>query len=237
MHVRSFPRRWFVALIVLLAHAVLVASYEVRITREQHDRFVKAAKVWHEPQLDDLLSGEANGYKIPDRLDCEFLPHDFPGGATPKFLCAVLDKNGSATKDVVKIKYGRNNHEIPAEVAGGNLLRHLGFGGDHMQIARTLVCYGSGCPKGDRPSEPIQPLATQSKYEILEWVSVERRMEGHELLVGDKQGFSMPELESVRRTGDENKAEADAFLLLLALAGPARYSLRYHRTQSAPASV
>ena len=67
-----------------------------------------------------------------------------------------------------------------------------------MQVARTLVCYGSGCPKGE-----------------LDWVAVERRMEGHELLVGDKQGFSIPELESVPRTGDD-KTQADAFLLLLA---------------------
>jgi hypothetical protein len=40
-------------------------------------------------------------------------------------------------------------------------------------------------------------------------------MEGHELLVGDKQGFSMSELASVSRTGLD-KTQADAFFLLLA---------------------
>jgi len=215
IHITHFRKGWSIALVVLLAHAVLAASYEVQITREQHNRFIKAAKVWHEPRPDDLLSGEPNGNKILDRLNCEFVPYNFPGGRTPKFLCAVLDESGNTTKDIVKIKYGHDNREIPGEVAGGNLLRHLGFGGDHMQVARTLVCYGNGCPKGDRPSEPIQPLAARSKYEILEWVSVERRMEGHELLVGDKQGFSMSELASLRRTSDDAKVEVDALLLLL----------------------
>jgi hypothetical protein len=216
MDIRHFRKGWPVVLIVLLAHTVLAASYEVQITREQHDRFVKAAKVWHEPLTADLLSGEANGYRILDRVDCKFVPYKFPGGRTPKFLCAVLDESGNATKDIIKIKYGRDNREIPGEVAGGNLLRHLGFGGDHMQVARTLICYGSGCPKGVRPSEPIQHLATPSNYEVLEWVSVERRMEGRELLVGSKQGFSMSELAAVRNTSNDAKIKVDALLLLLA---------------------
>jgi hypothetical protein len=216
MHLRYLRKGWFVALSVLLAHAVLAASYEVQITRDQHDRFVKAAKVWLEPQTVDLISGEANGYRILDRIDCEFVPYHFPGGRTPKFLCAVLDQRGNASKDIIKIKYGRDNREIPGEVAGGNLLRHLGFGGDHMQVARTLVCYGGGCPKGDRPSVPIQPLAGRSNYQVLELVAVERRMEGRELLVGTKQGFSMSELASIRRTSDDARIKVDAFLLLLA---------------------
>ena len=95
------------------------------------------------------------------------------------------------------------------------LLRHLGFGGDRMQIARVLVCYGNDCPKDNEPSQPIQPLPTHAPYEILNWVSAERRMEGHELLVGEKQGFTISELASIPRTG-EDKAQADAFLLLLA---------------------
>jgi hypothetical protein len=216
MHAIPVRSRSFAALIVLLAQAALGASYEISITRDQHDRLVKAAQVWREPQPQDLLSSEPNGFKILDRVDCEFVPYHFAGGATPKFLCAVLDESGRRTTDVVKIKYGSHNHEIPAEVAGGNLLRHLGFGGDHMQIARTLVCYGSGCPGGSQPSGRIQPVRTQSTYEILEWVSIERRMEGHELLAGDKQGFSLPELTAIRSISSEKKTEVDAFLLFLA---------------------
>src|ERR1700681_4573510 len=105
MHIRHFRKDWPVVLIVLVAHTVLAASYEVQITREQHDRFVKAAKVWHEPLTADLLSGEANGYRILDRVDCKFVPYKFPGGRTPKFLCAVLDESGNATNDIIKIKY------------------------------------------------------------------------------------------------------------------------------------
>src|SRR5439155_25734182 len=136
MNVRYLAGFLSVGAIVLLPQLVSASTYEVQITREQHRRFIQAARVWHEPQPDDVLSTQENGYKIVDRLDCEFLPYRFPGGATPKFLCAVLDQNGVATKDIVKIKYGLHNSEIPGEVAGGNLLRHLGFGGDHMQVVR-----------------------------------------------------------------------------------------------------
>jgi hypothetical protein len=198
MDIRGLRAFLFVGLLAQLARPVAADTYEMQITREQHQRFVNAARVWQEPQTDDAINSEANGYRIIDRLDCQFVPYKFAGGATPKFLCAVLDQNGHATNDVVKIKYGLNNREIPGEVAGGNLLRHLGFGGDHMQVARMLVCSGSGCPKA-----------------TLEWVSVERRMEGHELLVGTKQGFRIPELTSAPRTGDD-KTQVDALLLLLA---------------------
>lgn len=135
MNVKCLAGFLSVALIALLARPVSAATYEVQITREQHQRFVKTVRVWQDPQPDDILSSEANGYKIIDRVDCEVLPYKFPGGATPKFLCALLDKNGIATKDVIKIKYGLRNSEIPGEVAGANLLRHLGFGGDHMQVS------------------------------------------------------------------------------------------------------
>jgi hypothetical protein len=204
-----------VTLLTLVARPISAAHYEVGINQEQHYRFLEKAKVWQDPQPDDILSTEANGARIVDRLDCEFVPYEFAGGATPKFLCAVLDGSGVATHDIVKIKYGRTNREIPGEVAGANLLRHLGFGGDHMQVARMLVCSGNGCPKGDAPAESIAPLPGHSSREILQWVAVERRMEGHELLVGDKQGFSMSELASVSRTGLD-KTQADAFFLLLA---------------------
>jgi hypothetical protein len=198
MDIKWALRLLFVAILAVVARPASAGTYEVQITREQHQRDIKDAKVWQQPQPDDILSSDANGYKIIDELDCEYVPYHFAGGATPKFLCAVLDKDGKATKDIVKIKYGQNNREIPGEIAGGQLLRHMGFGGDHMELARKLVCRGTGCPK---------PL--------LEWVSVERRMEGHELLVGSKQGFGIRELESVDRTGDD-KTHADAFLLLLA---------------------
>ena len=186
------------AFIAQLARPAAADSYVVPITRDQHQRFINAARVWQEPQADDVLSSEANDSRIIDRLDCQFVPYKFAGGATPKFLCALLDKNGQATNDVVKVKYGLNNREIPGEVAGENLMRHLGFGGDHMRVVRQLFCSGSGCPKA-----------------TLEWVAVERRMEGHELLVGSKQGFGIRELEAIPRTGD-NKTQIDAFLLLLA---------------------
>src|SRR4029077_7676128 len=121
MKINSLRGFLVVAFIAQLARPVAADTYVVPITRDQHQRFINAARVWQETQPDDVLSSETNGARIIDRLECRFVPYKFAGGATPKFLCAVLDQNGQATNDFVKVKYGLNNREIPGEVAGGNL--------------------------------------------------------------------------------------------------------------------
>src|SRR6476661_3654972 len=47
-------------------------------------------------------------------------------GATPKFACRLPDG------DEVKVKYGRENGEVYAEVAASRLLWALGFGADRV---------------------------------------------------------------------------------------------------------
>jgi hypothetical protein len=52
-------------------------------------------------------------------------------GATPKF-------NGQLTDgEIVKVKYGRSNAEIRAEVAATRLMSALGFDADAMYALRT----------------------------------------------------------------------------------------------------
>src|SRR3977135_3087664 len=106
MDIKSLRGFLVVAFIAQLARPVAADTYVVPITRDQHQRFINAARVWQEPQPDDILSKEATGARIIERVECQFVPYEFAGGATPKFLCAVLDQNGQATNDFVKVKYG-----------------------------------------------------------------------------------------------------------------------------------
>lgn len=53
MNVKCLAGFLSVALIALLARPVSAATYEVQITREQHQRFVKAVRVWQDPQPDE----------------------------------------------------------------------------------------------------------------------------------------------------------------------------------------
>ena len=80
MNVRYLAGFLSIGAIVLLPQLVSASTYEVQITREQHRRFIQAARVWQEPQPDDILSSQENGYKIIDRLDCEQHPPLRAGG-------------------------------------------------------------------------------------------------------------------------------------------------------------
>ena len=69
-------------------------------------------------------------------VDCNYVERDM-GGNTPKFACRL------ANGDEVKVKYGRDNGEVYAEVAASRLLWALGFSADAMYPVRVR-CHG--CP-------------------------------------------------------------------------------------------
>ena len=52
------------------------------------------------------------------------------GGTTPKFDC---ERPGN---DVIRVKYGRGNPELHAEIAATRLLSALGFGADRMFVVK-----------------------------------------------------------------------------------------------------
>ena len=86
----------------------------------------------------DIRTGPPSpGGFAPDALvSCEYVDKPLKG-QSPKFFCSLGDH------DEVKVKYGRSNGEVYAEVAATRLLWALGFGADHMYPVR-VVC--RGCP-------------------------------------------------------------------------------------------
>ena len=112
--------------------------------------------------------------------------------------------------DKVKVKYGKTNGEVYAEVAATRLLWALGFGADaHVPGPRDL----SGMPgrsrgraHGDRRRALFDPAA------------IERKMKGTELEWDDTVGWSWSELDLVSdATAPKQRAQRDALKLLAAM--------------------
>src|SRR5688572_2096153 len=125
----------------------------------EHDEALRRAQVWFEPAMpieEARLGENPTGPRGPGDEDtfspdeevvCSFKP-DFVSGSTPKFDCER--PNGKK----IKVKYGRNNAEIYAEVVATRLLAALGFPADRMYVVKSVRCLG--CPPD--PFEGLQCL-------------------------------------------------------------------------------
>src|SRR5213076_2468780 len=127
---------------------------------------------------------------------CEYVEKRLKG-KTPKFICSL---NGN---DEVKVKYGRNNGEVYAEVAATRLLWALGFPADRMYPVR-VECRDCpvnfrGPPQHGRPPVLVDPAA------------IERKLPGHAIESYEDSGWSWPELDRVDESaGGAPRAQLDA---------------------------
>ena len=110
------------------------------VSPAQRMEALRRAQVWTPTDVGsmNLRAGASDPGAFPaDALvQCEYV--DKPQtGRSPKFTCSLGEH------DEVKVKYGRDNGEVYAEVAATRLLWALGFGADHMYPVR-IEC--RGCP-------------------------------------------------------------------------------------------
>jgi hypothetical protein len=110
------------------------------------------------------------------------------GGATPKFECTLPDGTQ------VKVRYGRTNPEIPAEIAATRLMSAIGFPTDRLYAVRSVAC--EGCPQ-----YPFTALRCYRRVH-LEWACMPFRSEGH------VRSFS-PVVVEVRHPGDKIESFED----------------------------
>ena len=137
---------------------------------------------------------------------------------TPKFHCQLPDGR------ILKVKYGQQNAEVEAEVAGTRLMRALGFGADDMFVVRAVHC--AGCPRF-----PFHSLKCHEKFELpalcfggplsadgvrtFASAVIERRLDGTVIEGVEDQGWSWFELDRIDPSrGGATRAEIDAFRLL-----------------------
>lgn len=180
-----------------------------------------AARVWQAPARPvseaNLRDNPPGAEFSPDQdLTCRFTDRAV-GGTTPKFYCEL------ASGEVVKIKYGAGNPELPAEVAATRLLTALGFWSDQMFVVRSVRC--EGCPpfpfKALRCAEstglPSLCFAGASSDGVVTFpfAVVERRLGGRVIEAVEDQGWAWYELASVDPAhGGSSRAEVDALRLL-----------------------
>ena len=98
------------------------------------------AQVWQPTNVKsmDVRQGprDSGAFAPMATVNCRHVEKDATG-KTPKFACVVGG-------DELKVKYGRDNGEIYAEVAASRLLWALGFGADRVYPVR-VIC--AGCPE------------------------------------------------------------------------------------------
>lgn len=140
------------------------------VTPDVRRASLQRAQVWAPTDVAsmDLRAGPTGpGAFPPDgTVECSYLEKKL-GGATPKFACVI------PPNDELKVKYGRDNGEVYAEVAAARLFWALGFGAEHIYPVQ-IVC--KGCPVAIRSDTRFS--------------SVERKMPGTDIETGQTTGWA-----------------------------------------------
>jgi hypothetical protein len=185
-------------------------------------RALASARVWQAPGVPPGkvdFSANTPGPGALDAtadVDCEFVLKP-TGGTSPKFYCKLADG------DVVKVKYGATNPEVPAEVAASRLMSALGFFVDRMMLVKSVRC--RGCPPF-----PAQALSCMEKAGVagaclqggspetvrtFERAMIERPFAGDDIEAGDEEGWAWFELDRIDPgSGGSPRAEVDALRLV-----------------------
>jgi len=164
------------------------------------------AQVWQPTNVEsmDMLRGpqDRGAFAPAATVNCRQVEKE-QSGKTPKFACMV----GS---DELKVKYGRDNGEVYAEVAASRLLWALGFGADRVYPVR-VVC--AGCPESLK-ADSRQPDGRA----VFEYAVVDREVEGYPVPGFEEEGWAWPDLDRVNSAaGGAPKAHRDALTLLAVL--------------------
>jgi hypothetical protein len=196
----------------VLAHATIVligtsvgacahlgsAQKDPYATAEMRHAAIQRAQVWAAtdvPSMDLKAGPKGSGAFPPDAtINCNYLNKKL-GGKTPKFACVI------PPDDELKVKYGKQNGEVYAEVAAARLFWALGFGAERMYPVHVNC---KGCPSAILHDEDV--------------ASVERKMPGTDIETSQIKGWAWPELDEVEpAVGGAPRAQRDALKLLATL--------------------
>ncbi|HEY2153358.1 MAG TPA: hypothetical protein VGH34_21305 [Vicinamibacterales bacterium] len=178
------------------ACAHVAASSKGLVTPDARRAAIQRAQVWSAtdvPSMDLRTGPTGRGAFAPDApVTCTYIEKKMSGN-TPKFTCVI------PPDDEVKVKYGRHNAEVYAEVAASRLFWALGFGAEHMYPV-SVTC--NGCPATVHPEDALV-------------ASIQRKMPGRELQTSKTSGWAWPELDEVQTdAGGAPAAQRDALKLL-----------------------
>jgi hypothetical protein len=165
---------------------------------------IARAQVWTPTAIPtmDVKTGPPRPDAFPflATVTCDYLPKQL-SGASPKFACRLGEG------DELKVKYGRTNAEVYAEVAATRLLWALGFGADHMYPVR-VICHR--CPA------TLAGTLLDRDHRVVDPAAIERKQPGREF--PGKEGWKWDELDAVNpELGGAPQAHRDALKLLAVL--------------------
>ena len=165
---------------------------------------IRRAQVWEATDIPskDLKAGPGGhgSFKPEETVSCTYLKKAMSGNS-PKFTCVI------PPDDEVKVKFGRENGEVYAEVAATRLFWALGFPADHMYPVRVLC---DGCPPGAAATRE-----NGSARIVFDPASIERKFKGQALETEPDSGWAWPELAKVdEAAGGAPHAQRDALRLL-----------------------
>jgi len=191
------------------------------VDQSERERALASAFVWRPPAvpigLADFTTNPSrpNSFGPTDTVACRFVP-DHVNGMTPKFRCEL------PSGEIVKVKYGRRNPEVYAEVATTRLLAALGFGADEMYLVGKITCIG--CPQFPFPALKCHAYtgarsicfagALDNDPVHFEPAVIERRMPGRVIESRPDEGWAWYELDRIDPRIGSPRRELDALRLL-----------------------
>jgi hypothetical protein len=178
------------------AHSSGASSRAIKpdVTTQVRLEAIRRAQVWSMtdvPSMDLMAGPDGPGSFAPNaRVSCDYLEKAL-GGHSPKFVCVI------PPDDELKVKFGRDNGEVYAEVAASRLFWALGFYAERMYPVR-VDC--RSCP---------------SSIQGTEMSSIQRKLAGKDIETHDTLGWAWPDLDLVDPTaGGASRAQRDALKLL-----------------------
>ena len=142
-------------------------------------------------------------------VTCTYFEAAHGKGSTPKFHCIL--PTGSVGREI-KVRYGKTNGEVYAQVAATRLLWALGFPANRMYPVK-VTCHGcSADPFTTRPTtEATAPV-------IFDPATIDEEYPGTTVENSSGEGWAWKELDQVDpKAGGATLAERDAFKLLAVL--------------------
>ena len=187
---------------------ILPAPTLEEVTPETRRGYIRRAQVWRpiDTAALDIVAGPQipGAFPFDAAVTCEFVNAGRMSGNTPKFMC----RDGG---EEYKVKYGDNNGEVFAEVAGTRLFWALGFGADAVYPVQ-ITC--RQCP--------IDPwrwrTAARLESRSYRYATIERKLEAETIETKKTAGWSWTELDLVDSTdGGAPLAHREALKLLAVL--------------------
>ena len=183
---------------------------------------LKRARVWEAPPVPVSKADLTANPPGPDYLDAaRDVPCRFKvtrvGGRTPKFECTL------PSGEEAKVRYGRDNPEIPAELAATRLMSALGFPTDRLFAVRSVQC--EGCPRFPffalrcyrrlHAEWACMPFRNERRVRAFAPALVELRHPGGKIESREDEGWSWYELDQVAQaSAGAPRAHLDALRLM-----------------------